>query len=90
MQEAIDAVRLEFQEAGFSLRPRIFPEEVAADDASAAEATSASEQSSPNPSNIYTPTETMYLKTSGAAKGVLQVHRAGSIIDMFLLYFSET
>ena len=70
-------MRADYHAAGFYLRPRIFAQPGnQPEDAVACDGTSASEQSSPNPVPAYTRTETMYLKTTGAAKGVLQIHRA--------------
>ena len=69
-----DASR-DFADLGIHFRPRIFEDkkpEATAQLVDAAE--SASEQSSPGQS--YTNVQTLYLKTTGTNKGVLQIHRA--------------
>ena len=74
VQEAIMDVRPSFVAAGIYLRPRIFPPTIQELQDVPADAASASD-GSPNKDLPYTQTQTLYLKTTGAAKGVLQVHR---------------
>ena len=74
VQEAIMDVRPSFVAAGIYLRPRIFPPRIQELPDVPADAASASD-GSPNKDLPYTQTQTLYLKTTGAAKGVLQVHR---------------
>ena len=84
-QEAISALRADFMVLGVFLRPRIF--HAARQDIAEppGEPTSASE-SSPNKELEYTATQTLYLKTTGAARGVLQVHRDSWLHMVLFLY----
>ena len=58
---------------GLWLRPRVFSEVPPASDVEAVEPETSSEHSSPG--SNFTETEILFLKTTAAAKGVLQVHR---------------
>ena len=69
----VPEAREEMSRHGLWLRPRVFNEDCPALDAEAAEPETSSEQSSPG--SNFTETEILFLKTTAAAKGVLQVHR---------------
>ena len=75
----MDAARTDFGNVGLPFRPRIFePEETHVVEQLPEPVESGSEQSSPE--KVYTRLQTLYLKTMGVSKGVLQIHRVPRLI----------
>ena len=74
LQESMDAVRKDFFSLNVKLRPRLFHLQPQPAAPPAAEPDNVSESSSPG--QDFSATESLYLRMSGNAKGVLQVHRA--------------